>query len=222
MGAALAAAKTAKAIDRFVDLIRAVIRAGKLKTAVAVERITTKTKDTVQRIKDLTTKLVEKLKAAPKSKLSQKDIDAIGDYTEEDLGPLGYKQLNAALREGNADATQQAKINDIDTALSKLPNYDGVVYRGTDLPADVIAKYKPGEVITEDAFVSTSRNSSGSFPGNVQFEIASKTGKDIEQYSRIPNAADEAEVLFRPGSKFYVVDNYVDSSGKTIIKMAER
>ncbi|MFF5037455.1 hypothetical protein [Nocardia salmonicida] len=63
VGAAAVAAKTAVAvariIDKFADLIKIAVRAAKLRTVVAVERATAKTKES---IKDLTTTLVKKLK----------------------------------------------------------------------------------------------------------------------------------------------------------------
>ncbi|MET8778085.1 hypothetical protein AB0H49_08295 [Nocardia sp. NPDC050713] len=61
VGAALAAAKTAKAIDNFVDILRGVVNAAKLKTVVTIQRVTATTRKTIQRIKDLTTRLVAKI-----------------------------------------------------------------------------------------------------------------------------------------------------------------
>ncbi|WP_433197392.1 hypothetical protein ACQP1G_00900 [Nocardia sp. CA-107356] len=66
VGAAAVAAKTAvkvaKIIDKFADLIKRAVQAAKLRAAVKIERATTKTKESIQRIKELSTKLVEKLK----------------------------------------------------------------------------------------------------------------------------------------------------------------
>ncbi|MFD0363567.1 hypothetical protein ACFQZZ_19130 [Nocardia sp. GCM10030253] len=64
VGAAAVAAKTAvavaKIIDKFAGLIKKAVEAAKLRAAVTVERIGTKTRETIQRIKELKDKLVEK------------------------------------------------------------------------------------------------------------------------------------------------------------------
>ncbi|MBL1079314.1 hypothetical protein JK358_33405 [Nocardia sp. 2] len=82
VGAAAVAAKTAasvaKIIDKFADLIKKATQAAKLRTAVEVKRITTKTKETIQRVKDLSTKLVEKLRNA------WNRVKAEGPYVRDD------------------------------------------------------------------------------------------------------------------------------------------
>ncbi|WP_433679935.1 hypothetical protein [Nocardia sp. CA-119907] len=60
--AAKAAVKVAKIIDKFADLLKRAVQAAKLRAAVKIERVTAKTKQSIQRIKDLKDKLVEKLK----------------------------------------------------------------------------------------------------------------------------------------------------------------
>ncbi|MEV2220422.1 ADP-ribosyltransferase [Nocardia vinacea] len=176
-----------------------------------------------QTVKDLLERLRSKLgggvKSPSKPALTQKDLDALSDYT----GP-GYWDLNQALRSGTMDASQQARVKAIEEALSKLPNYEGRVFRGTDLPQSVLDKYKPGEVVTEDAFTSTSSASSTAFPGNTQFTIISKTGKDVSAYSSTEAAGIvENEVLFPPGVNFQVVSKTFDpNTGKTFIQLIER
>jgi hypothetical protein len=122
------------------------------------------------------------------------------------------------------DASQQARIEALNSALEKLPAYDGPVVRGTNLPPEALARYQPDEVITEDAFLSTSTNPavarSPSFAGNVEFRILSSTGRDISSVSMFPT---EQEVLFPAGTKFYVLSKTTDPvTGKTIIEMIER
>jgi hypothetical protein len=92
------------------------------------------------------------------------------------------------------------------------------VYRGVDnLPPDVLAKYVPGETVTEEAFTSTSYAESGQYTGSVQFRIRSKDGRLVEALSRYDN---EKEVLFRPGSKFKVLDKVRDGD-RVVITMEE-
>jgi hypothetical protein len=121
------------------------------------------------------------------------------------------------------DASQQLRVQALNNALAKLPPYEGPVIRGTNLPPEVLAKYRPGEVITEDAFLSTSMNTgvarSPTFAGNVEFRILSKSGRDISSFSVFP---DEAEVLFPTGTRFYVASKVVDPlTGRTVIRMVE-
>ncbi|GAB4621091.1 hypothetical protein MOKP122_39850 [Mycobacterium avium subsp. hominissuis] len=122
------------------------------------------------------------------------------------------------------DVSQQARVDALQKALEKLPVYEGAVVRGTNLPADVLEQYRPGEVITEAAFTSTSTDhtvaQSSAFAGNTEFRIWSTTGRDVSSVSMYP---DEKEILFPAGSKFYVVSKTVDpQTGRTIIEMIER
>lgn len=155
----------------------------------------------------------------PLHPLDADDLAALAHYT----GP-GYQELNLALREGALDAPQQARVDALNKALEKLPPYEGTVVRGTNLPADVLEQYRPGDVITEPAFTSTSMDhtvaQSPTFAGNTEFRIWSTTGRDVSSVSMYP---DEQEILFPAGSKFYVVSKTVDpQTGRTIIEMIER
>lgn len=122
------------------------------------------------------------------------------------------------------DASQHARIEALKTALDKLPPYDGPVVRGTNLPPEVLAQYRPGEVVTENAFVSTTTNpavaQSSAFSGNVEFRILSTTGRDVSSVSMYPH---EQEILFPPGTKFYVLSRTIDPvTSRTTIEMIER
>ncbi|OJZ76301.1 NAD(+)--arginine ADP-ribosyltransferase Mav [Mycobacterium paraffinicum] len=155
----------------------------------------------------------------PLRQLDSDDLAALAHYT----GP-GYQGLNLALREGTLDASQQARVDALHRALEKLPPYEGTVVRGTNLPADVLERYKPGDIITEHAFTSTSTDQtvarSPTFAGNTEFRIWSTTGRDISAVSIFPG---EQEILFPAGSKFYVVSKTIDpETGRTIIEMIER
>ena len=147
------------------------------------------------------------------------DLSALADYTG-----FGYGDLNDALRSNAVDASQHARIEAIKNALQKLPPYRGPVVRGTDLSPEVLAQYRPGEVITEKAFVSTTTNPavarSTAFSGNVEFRIVSFTGRDVSSVSIFPG---EREILFPPGTHFFVAGKTIDPlTGKTIIEMIER
>lgn len=155
----------------------------------------------------------------PLHPLNADDLAALAHYT----GP-GYQDLNFALREGALDASQQARVDALHKALDKLPMYEGAVVRGTNLPAEVLEQYRPGEIITEPAFTSTSTDHtvalSPTFAGNTEFRIWSTTGRDVSSVSMFPG---EQEILFPAGSKFYVISKTVDPrTGRTIIEMIER
>jgi ADP-ribosyltransferase exoenzyme len=151
--------------------------------------------------------------------LTSDDVIALADYTGS-----GYAELNGALRSDAMDASQHARVEALNDALEKLPAYQGPVIRGTNLPPEVLAQYRPGEVITEDAFLSTTTNTavarSPTFAGNVEFRILSSTGRDISPVSMFPG---EQEILFPAGTKFYVVSKILDPlTGRTVIRMVER
>lgn len=111
-----------------------------------------------------------------------------------------------------------ARIAAISTALSKLRDRPGPVFRGTSLTADEIAFYVPGTIRTEAGFTSTSADHARSFPGNALFIIDSRHAKDVSAFS----VHSESEVLFDKGTSFYVLDNFVDKrSGKHVITMTE-
>jgi hypothetical protein len=144
---------------------------------------------------------------------------ALADYTGS-----GYEDLNGALRSDALEASQHARVDALNRALEKLPPYEGPVIRGTNLSPDVIAQYQPGEVVTEDAFLSTTTNTavarSPMFAGNVEFRILSSTGRDVSSLSMFPG---EQEILFPAGTRFYVVSKVVDPlTGRTVIRMVER
>jgi len=154
--------------------------------------------------------------AAP---LTTEHLSAVADYT----GP-GHEDLNSALRNGTMDASQQAHVEALNQALEKMPPHSGLVYRGADLPPEVLAQYQRGAVVSEIAFVSTSMDPavahSSAFAGNVEFRIVSKTGRDISSFSLFPS---EQEVLFPTGLQFLVADRRTDPrTGRTIIEMIER
>jgi hypothetical protein len=136
--------------------------------------------------------------------LTDDQIIAVIGYTGSD-----YSMLNRALRTKDADELQRLGpyIRSADQGLAGLPNYEGTVYRGAELPPSIIAKYEPGQTVTEDAFTSTSYDATKKFDGNVVFEIMSKTGKLVEFLSEFSH---EKEVLLRPGAKLFVKDKIVE------------
>ena len=93
----------------------------------------------------------------------------------------------------------------MNSALDKLESYKGNVYRGADLPSEIINKYKKaaetGEPYTENYYLSTSKDREKSFDRNTKYQIKSKNGKQIEKLSYFPH---EQEVLFKEGTQFKI------------------
>nr|WP_198428752.1 ADP-ribosyltransferase [Nocardia bovistercoris] len=144
--------------------------------------------------------------------LTEADKNALADYSAYG------SRLNNAMREGRITEEQQGRINELNSALDKLPNHEGLVVRRTALPDDVLAQYQKGTNVSDPAFTSASTGSG--FTGPVEFQIMSRTGKDIS--GQVPTAyAPEAEVLFKSGTNFNVVDRFVTADGRTIIQMTE-
>ncbi len=87
---------------------------------------------------------------------------------------------------------------------------------------EVINEYKnaleKGEPITENYYVSTSKDKGEAFDKNTKYKIHSKNGKQIEKLSIFPH---EKEILFKEGTKFKILNVYKDSDGFNRIEMEE-
>ena len=127
-------------------------------------------------------------------------------YTRESSAWWGYRALNQTLRTRGApgqpplpprhDDLRQT-LND---ALDKLPDSPANgLERGANLTPNDIARYVPGQVVTEHAFTSASTRRG--FGGNTRFTIDGLHGKRIHWLSAYPS---EEEVLFKAGTRFRV------------------
>lgn len=121
-----------------------------------------------------------------------------------------YRKINGFLRsEVSESASQEASfvtlIRYINSALNRLPVYEGVVYRGTVLPESESLKFDAGRLFSPTTFFSTSINSpsfmSPDTEHRVMFILRSRTGRTIEKATD-PFADGirygEGEVLFKP------------------------
>ena len=95
----------------------------------------------------------------------------------------------------------------INSALKKLPDFCGIVWRGST-NAFVAQKYQKGTVVTWSAFSSTSTNehTAKKFAGKdgLLFRIEAVSAKDISLFSVFP---EESEVIFPPNSELFVVQD---------------
>ncbi len=130
---------------------------------------------------------------------------AIRGYTSND-----YRFLNSALRSKEPALLLQheAYIRCVTSGLNQLPHRVGTVFRGANLPQSVVDTYIVRAAKTELHFISTAYANSTSFPGNVQFTIFFKTGKQVDFISLFHH---ESEILFRPGTKFQILDKKLNA-----------
>ena len=131
--------------------------------------------------------------------LSEAEQDAISRYTSSE----SYT-LNEKLRSGEALTKQEQEwVKNLDSALDKLPSYQGTVYRSVsdmgieDVDAFVNAHHVGG-VFSSPAYVSSGTVVyDESFP--IQYVIQSNNGKDLRVYN-----PDESEILFGRNTGFRI------------------
>lgn len=123
----------------------------------------------------------------------------------------GVEELNRHLRRPDHTPAErrdhlQRLVGDAVAGLAALPRFDGVSYRGTTLPAADLPRWRPGAVVADRGFASSSASApvAEAFRrgGNAFITIAGRTGADIRSLSYFSH---EAEVLFAPGTRFRVV-----------------
>jgi hypothetical protein len=141
----------------------------------------------------------ERMNALPELTVYEKAI--IFKYSED-----GYEDLNEKLRLSKGKDISDFGIL-LDECLSKLPDYQGIVYRGADFPKYKIDQYviklSNNESITEHAFLSTSLIANEAYKyGMTTLRIFSKKGKTIGSISKYQN---EKEILFRFNTKFEII-----------------
>ncbi len=171
--------------------------------------------------------------------LSQSDINAIQNY-----GQMDYMNINKYLREGPQSFIPEGtplsdyqaeilrvgkdikpKVDALESALDKTRLRQAeTLYRGfnTELPYDI----KPGSIITEHGFASTSlrRDVAEGFAkdGYVAKITAPKGTKGVRVSDLGLNklyTASEDEILLQRGTRFKVTKTYVDKSGTQNVEM---
>ena len=129
----------------------------------------------------------------------------------------GYVKLNLELRglSPESKGKYQPFAHQLDTALKKLPDFDGHVTRRTDLPPALAESHRVGASVRYQGFTSTTTYESGMANGGPYLlKIHSRHGKYVGDLA----VGDEREVLFRPDSAFQVIDvRPSDFGGKVIV-----
>ena len=145
--------------------------------------------------------------------LSYEEKAALNRY----IGPESYT-LNAALRDGAELTTQQkALIENLDSALDKMPHYTGDLSRSLHFYSEESAKafveqYKPDKTIKHKEYLSTTKGETYNPDGQVQITIVgAHSGRDISSFNK-----SEQEVLYKRNSIFNVI-NVEKRNGKWYI-----
>lgn len=116
----------------------------------------------------------------------------------------GYGCINRHLWK-TPDAVPKASllVDRVNSALRRLPRYQGLVIRGSKLPENVKAKHTQGATVTYEAFTSTSTNrqTAEDFSEDAMFIIYSHSGRPVMTLSD-----GENEILFRSNTNFRIVD----------------
>jgi hypothetical protein len=157
-------------------------------------------------------------------KVALDDLIGLREYTAD-----GYKAMNEGLRGSRTALKATAPVvKTAASALNRLPEVKGTVYRGANLDAERLAKYKVGDIVAERGFTSTTVNKAmvmgqaaeQQFNKNSMFVIKSAGGgRDVSILSQFP---EEKEVLFGPGTEFKVLKNAFDKKiGKNVIYLQE-
>jgi len=129
-------------------------------------------------------------------------------YTYESFDPsLNYRELNKLLRTGSHpnEAHLWILAAYLNEALAKLPPRKGISFRVIEDYPGFVTMYVENSIVTEQSFISSSRNPKKRLPGIIYFTLVGKSGRNIGGMSRF---LIEDEVLFPPQTKFMV--NVVD------------
>lgn len=157
--------------------------------------------------------------------ISLEEEGAIRSYKS---GMTSYA-INEKLYSGmELDDADKTLVKNLDSALGKMPNYEGTTYRvlcfdrqGKDAYDAFIARHVPNALTLYGSYTSASKAPDAfDIDGNlkVRIEIEGKTGKDV---SRGFGLETEQEVLY--GRDVYYVTKAVETAqdGTTIIKIKE-
>lgn len=147
------------------------------------------------------------------------DLVAIYLYTHQQLHTYHYKSLNQVLRGLGHRKRKELLIlaAALETALRKLPPYEGFLSRETGFDQAELNKHRVGAIVTYPAFTSTSKKPKAPLTRAIALEIYGKSGRCIEGFSRFPA---EEEVLFLPGTQFQVL-HVTRRNGKINIVLEE-
>lgn len=149
------------------------------------------------------------------------------------------REINRSLRNGTEDEYVDVASRLISQALSRLPKYEGVVYRGETMSIKKLQERfldHIGDVVSDKGFISSSLYmdtpmkfiSRAGIPKShkrVIFEIQSKNGRNISKISEfngIFTLENQHEILFDKGTKFLVKKRRIEGDGAYRIILVEQ
>lgn len=149
------------------------------------------------------------------------------------------REINRRLRNGTEDEYVDVASRLISQALSRLPKYEGVVYRGETMSIKKLQERfldHIGDVVSDKGFISSSLYmdtpmkfiSHAGIPKShkrVIFEIQSKNGRNISKISEfngIFTLENQHEILFDKGTKFLVKKRRIEGDGSYRIILVEQ
>ncbi len=153
-------------------------------------------------------------------KLTKIEIKAIDDYQLGDYSGIKQIQLGQKLTGSRSFTKLTEQIKNMDSALEKLPGFNGVSYRGIEFKTlaqrkKYIDRFKTGQVWTSKSFQSTSESLSKAkqFAGYPTAETGIKaplmikyeglSGRSLKNFGG-NFGTEELEVLFSKGTSFKV------------------
>lgn len=148
-------------------------------------------------------------KGLPVSILDEEDKGIIRLYSRNQT------PFNCYLKQGiSIDSGINGNAKKLENALSKMANATEISYRGYGIPKGAWDNLSPGELVTNDLFMSTSlsisyakifteRFSQGR--EGVMLKVMGRTGKNISLLSHFQGENGESEILFSPNSTFNIM-----------------
>jgi hypothetical protein len=157
--------------------------------------------DAVAWVRDLA--LIARREYPPMAGIPIEELTVLAAYISDKFIPM-----NQALRarEAGPKGPLAAAIKVASSGLAQLPAHQGTVYRAVGgLAPRWLDAYRPGEIVTERAFTSTTPNRGATYRfGKALLVIeAKRSGKQIWPLAGNMNRGEQ-EVLFPPGTRFVV------------------
>lgn len=132
---------------------------------------------------------------------------------------LDFRALNYLLRTGAHSNAFYLWILAVylNEGLLKLPVRAGMSYRVIHNYPGFVATYQLASIVTEQSFLSSSRNPRNPFPGSVYFTLFGHSGRFIGGMSEF---LTEDEILFPPQMQFKIleIDNLADGTIHVIMQ----
>ena len=156
-----------------------------------------------------------------KHRVNLAEATATRIYTNNFYQDINYFYHHPEAQVDRRFAQARAMADLIDKTLDKLPKREGLMHRYTWFDETILAQHKVGNVVTYEAFTSTSHTKPAEqfkASSNVYLRIEGKSGREIEDLSAMNN---EREVLFKRGCRFEVKKVATGEDGMIEIEIKE-